>query len=81
MGISYSCTDSMKSFLDKPNKIILKKHTNTLNSERLNKDDENSATARKCLTQSIVYKADVTSTDNNARQTYIGVTVNNFKTR
>ena len=36
--ISYSCTDNMKSFLDKHNKIILKKHINTLNSERLNKD-------------------------------------------
>ena len=33
-----------------------------------------------CLTKSIVYKAKVKSTDDNARQTYIGVTANNFKT-
>ena len=75
----------MKSFLDKHNKIILKKHTN-----RLNKDDEklcncrqrvNCPTDGKCLTRSVVYKAEVTSTDNNTTQTYIGVTGNDFKTR
>ena len=69
----------MKSFLDKHNKMIQKKHTN-----RLNKDDEelfncrqreNYPTDGKCLTRSIVYKAEVTSTDDNATQTYVGVTV------
>ena len=33
------------------------------------------------MTKSIVYKAEVTLTDDNARQTNIGVTANNFKTR
>ena len=83
--ISYSCTGNMKSFLDKHNKIILKKHTN-----RLNKDDEklcncrqrvNYPTDGKCLTRSVVYKAEVTSTDDNTTQTYIGLTANDFKTR
>jgi len=83
--ISYSCTSNMKSFLDKHNKIILKKHTN-----RLNKDDEklcncrqrvNCPTDGKCLTRSVLYKAEVTSTDNNTTQTYIGVTAKDFKTR
>ena len=83
--ISYSCTGNMKSFLDKHNKIILKKHTN-----RLKKDEEklcncrqraNCPTDGKCLTRSVVYKADVTSTDDNTTQTYIGVTANDFKTR
>ena len=69
---------------------ILKKHTDTLNSERLNKDDEklcncrqreNCPTEGKCLTKSVVYKAEVTTTDDNAKQTYIGVTANDFKTR
>ena len=81
--ISYSCTGNMKSFLDKHNKIILKKHTN-----RLNKDDEklcncrqrmNCPTDGKCLTRSVVYKAEVTSMDDNTTQTYIGVTANDFK--
>ena len=67
------------------NKIILKKHTN-----RLNKDDEklcncrqhvNCPTNGKCLTRSVVYKAEATSTDDNTRQTYMGVTANDFKTR
>ena len=57
---------------------------------RLNKDDEklcncrqreNCPTDGKCLTKSVVYKAEVTTTDNNARQTYLGVTANDFKTR
>ena len=77
--ISYSCTDNMKSFLDKHNKTILKKHTN-----RLNKDDEklcNCPNDGKCLTSCVVYKAEVTSTDDNTTQTYIGVTPNDFKTR
>lgn len=34
-----------------------------------------------CLTNSVIYKAEVTSTDHNARQTDIGVTDNEFKTR
>ena len=83
--ISYSCTGNMESFLDKHNKIILKKHTN-----RLNKDDArlcncrqrvNCPTDGKCLTRSVVYKAEVTSTDDKTTQTYIGVTATDFKTR
>ena len=75
----------MKSFLDKHNKIILKKHTN-----RLNNDDEklcnclqrvNCPTDGNCLTTSVFYKAEVTSTEDNTTQTYIGVTANDFKTR
>ena len=75
----------MKSFLDKHNKMILKKHTN-----RLNKDDEklcncrqrmNCPTDGKCLTRSVVYKAEVTSTDANTTQRYMGVPANDFKSR
>ena len=68
----------MKSFLNKPNKIILKKNTNTLNSKSFNKDDEKlcncrplekCATDGKCLTKGVVYKAEVKSEDDNACQT------------
>ena len=31
------------------------------------------------MTRSVVYKAEVTSTDDNTTQTYIGVTANDFK--
>ena len=42
----------------------------------------NCPTDGKCLTRSVVYKAEVTSTDKyNTTQTYMGVTANNFKTR
>ena len=33
------------------------------------------------MTRNVVYKAEVTSTDDNTTQTYIGVTANDFKTR
>ena len=41
----------------------------------------NCPTDGKCLARSVVYKAEVTSTDDNTRQTYIGITGNDFKTR
>ena len=34
-----------------------------------------------CLQANVVYKADITATDNNETKTYIGVTANEFKTR
>ena len=74
----------MKSSLDKHNKIILKKHTNTLKRRQktlLLLTSVNCPTDGKCLTRSVVYKAEVTSTDDNPTQTYIGVTANDFQTR
>ena len=61
-----------------------------LGKEKVKEDDEklsncrqreNCLTDGKCLTRSVVYKTEVTSTDDNATQTYIGVTANLFKTR
>ena len=66
---------TISSLLEKHNKTT---NTNTLNSKRRNQDDEilcncrqrqNCPTDGKCLTKSVVYKAEVTSTDDNARQT------------
>ena len=34
-----------------------------------------------CLQANVVYKGDITTTDNNETKTYIGVTANEFKTR
>ena len=74
----------MKSVLDKHSKIILNK-----THDRPNKEDQklsncrqhvNCPTNGKCLTRSVVYKAEMTSTDDNTTQTYIRVTVNPFKT-
>ena len=75
----------MKSFLDKHNKTILKKHTNRLKRRQktlqLPTTSVIYSTDGKCLTRSVVYKAEVTSMDNNTTQTYIGVTANDFKAR
>ena len=75
----------MRSLISRHNKTILK------NQDRQNKTNEtrdcNCRQNRqcpiegKCLQTNVVYKADITTTDNNDTKTYIGVTSNDFKTR
>ena len=75
----------MRTFISRHNKTILK------NQDRQNKTNEtrdcNCRQNRqcpiegKCLQTNVVYKADITTTDNNDTKTYIGVTSNDFKTR
>ena len=67
--VSYSCTENMRTFISRPNKTILK------NQDRQNKTNEtrdcNCRQNRqgpiegKCLQTNVVYKADITTTDNN----------------
>ena len=83
--VSYSCNENMRTFISRHNKTILK------NQDRQNKTNEtrdcNCRQNRqcpiegKCLQTNVVYKADITTTDNNDTKTYIGVTSNDFKTR
>ncbi len=84
--VSYSCTENMKSFVDRHNKTVLKHHNHpqtqqnsidTCNCRR----PVDCPTDGKCLTKSVVYQAEVTTTDNNNKHTYIGVTAKEFKTR
>lgn len=86
--VSYSCTENMKSFINRHNKAVLKNHTNQPQTN--NNTDHRQCNCRhpeecpiegKCLQKNVVYKADVTTTDNNETRTYIGVTANAFKTR
>ena len=37
--------------------------------------------SKKCLVESIVYQATVSTNDNSPPQTYVGLTENSFKTR
>jgi hypothetical protein len=37
--------------------------------------------SKKCLVESIVYQATVSTNDNGPPQTYVGLTENSFKTR
>ena len=78
----------MKSFISRHNKTILRRHdqktetTNTNYTRNCNcRCTERCPTQGNCLKANVIYKADVTTTDNNMTKTYIRVTANNFKTR
>ena len=76
----------MKSFINRHNKTILKKHdkqstTKHTNDSRLCRIHNQCPMQGNCLQANVVYKADITTTDNNERKTYIGLTTNEFKTR
>ena len=78
----------MKSFITRHNKTILKRHdnrtksTNTNNTRHCNcRQPDQCPIQGNCLKTNVIYKAEVTTTDNNETRTYIGVTANDFKTR
>ena len=78
----------MKSFINRHNKSILKKHDSQTNKTSTNttrscncRHLEQCPIQGKCLQTSLVYKADSTTTDNNITKSYIGVITNDFKTR
>ena len=78
----------MKAFINRHNKAILKTHDkhakplNTSTSRPCNcRNQEQCPTQGHSLQDNVVYKAEVTTTDNNETKSYIGVTANAFKTR
>ena len=78
----------MKAFINQHNKAILKKHDkhakplNTNTSRPCNcRSQEQCPMQGHCLQDNVVYKAEVTTSDNNETKSYIGVTANAFKTR
>ena len=80
--ISYSCMPNVKSIINKHNKTVLDPPTN--NSERtcncINK--EKCPLLEKCLTNNIMYKATLTSNqDNYQPKIYYGITETRFKQR
>ncbi len=83
--VSYSCNENMRTFISRHNKKILKDQDRQ--SEANASRDCNCRQNRqcpiqgKCLHANVVYKADITTTDNNDTKSYIGVTSNDFKTR
>ena len=87
--ISYSCMNNTKQIIDNHNKRVLNSSKVTDNTAN-NTAHTKSCNCRqkslcplngKCLQSSIIYQANVTRTDNNTSQSYIGLTENDFKTR
>ena len=82
--ISYSCMDTMKTMITKRNSRILNRNEN----RKLQRSDicncrrkEQCPLQGNCLTNNIVYRADVNTTDTRESKQYIGLTANSFKER
>ena len=82
--ISYSCMDNMKTMITKHNSRILNKNEN----RKLQRTDNCNCRRKEqcplqgnCLTNNIVYRADVTTTDTRETKQYIGMTANSSKER
>ena len=73
----------MKLIISNHNKTILNKDNNT--ESKTNNCNcgikEACPVNQKCQTSSLIYQATVTRHDNNREESYLGLTVNTFKTR
>lgn len=89
--ISYSCMDNTKQIIDNHNKRILANSSpQANNTAAAPTQDKKTCNCRQkntcpldgnCLQASVIYQATVTRKDNNTKQTYIGLTEKDFKTR
>ena len=80
--VSYSCMENMGAIISKHNKKILSNNDN--NDKLCNcRSQRNCPLDNKCLTTSLIYNAQVTSTTSNqtATKNYIGLTEGTFKQR
>ena len=77
--LSYSCTDNMERVITKHNMKLLSDERDEDNKDKCNcRSKANCPVENKCLSESVVYKATLETTD---RSEYIGLTDNTFKTR
>lgn len=80
--ISYCCMNNVKGVISKHNKKIMRSNIEDNNSSKCNcRRAEDCPMNGKCLANSIVYKATVTSQNKDTSETYIGLTNNQFKAR
>ena len=83
--VSYSCMENMGTIISKHNKKILSNNnTNDGNDKLCNcRSQQNCPLDNKCLTTSLIYNAQITSTTANQTTTknYIGLTEGTFKQR
>ena len=81
--VSYSCTPNIKNIISQHNKSVEKKIENQeptpLNCNCRNRNK--CPLDNQCRTKNIIYQATVTRRDNSKKETYIGLTSTEFKTR
>ena len=85
MKVSYSCMENMGAIINKHNKKTLSTNDKTDNNNKTCncRSKLNCPLDNKCLTTSLIYNAQVTSTTSNKTTTknYIGLTEGTFKQR
>ena len=81
--LSYSCSPSINQIIHAQNHKILEGNTNQPRNQRTCNciSPSNCPLSGQCLTKDIVYQATVTRLDNHTKETYVGITANEFKTR
>ena len=79
--LSYSCMNNVQQIINSHNKTILTSAAEN-NSKLCNCREKNSCPLNgKCLQKGVVYQATVVQKYTNQKDTYIGITENEFKTR
>ena len=90
--VSYSCMDNMKTFIQRHNKHILSRNDEQNQTQRQEQHTNEPPTCNcrarndcpmtgKCLSRSVIYQADVSTDNESATKSYVGVTANQFKER
>ena len=80
--VCYSCMPNVKSIISNHNRRVLKSNTTSFNQKTCNCHVKNECPLLgKCLTKSLVYNAEITTTDTHESKNYMGVTAGPFKER
>ena len=79
--LSYSCMNNVQQIINSHNKTVLTSAAEN-NNKLCNCREKNFCPLKgKCLQQGVVYQATVVQKHTNQKDTYIGITENEFKTR
>ena len=82
--VSYSCTPNVKSIIDSHNRKVLQGKKDTSNQKLCNCQKSRKADCPldgKCLTDNLVYRADVVETESGEKKCYYGQSMRPFKDR
>ena len=80
--VSYSCMPNVKSIISNYNRRIFTSNTTSLYQKTCNcRIKHECQLLGKCLTKSLVYKAEITTTDIHESKNYVGCTAGPFKKR
>ena len=81
-NLKFSCTTNMANIIKNHNQKILNECDDDENERRCNcRNKELCPLDGECLTSNVIYEATVTTTSDDTKTQYIGMTENNFKTR